>query len=66
MKTLIAVLILLSSCSGFRPRRSSYAKPAPRIDVRQNNILRCTNLFIDKGVEFDSAVKGCKDHIYYK
>lgn len=68
MKSLLLLTLIITSCAmPQRANQSTKPQKAPsRLDLRQDRILRCTNLFIDKGVEFDSAVKGCKDDIYYK
>lgn len=69
----ITLTLLLTACATQpqskpdTPRQDRRAKPfQSRLDMRQDRILRCTSLFIDKGVEFNDAVKGCKDDIYYK
>jgi hypothetical protein len=67
MKTIL-LSVLLIGCAVPKPKYNN-SKPRPvksYHELRQDRILECTMKFIQRGVEFDSAVKGCKEDIYYK
>lgn len=67
---LLAGLLIAISCAPMPRKRLNKAEPKPPVksyhDIRQDKIRNCTLQFIQKGVDFSEAVKGCKEDIYYK
>lgn len=73
MKIMIYIftLLLTSSCATYDPQKAykpkaKTVKPISFRELRQQKILKCTLEFIRQGVDFEVAVKGCKDDIYFK
>lgn len=63
---LITLLLTLTSCATRYRQVEVEPQPKSYLEIRQQKILDCTQEFLRQGVDFEVAVRGCKDDIYFK